>query len=110
MVTGIGFFWLAANSIHITETEWIGGHSSFIHCLILMKMSLFVRLYFMIQNGNRKSETSKKMKSFSIELKDSITMERMKKLDSHYFSWLHIYGIWVPFCSPSHGKNVSEQE
>jgi len=109
-VTGIGFFWLAVNSLHITKTDCIGGYPSFIHYLILMKLALSLRLYYMIQNGNKKSATSKRMKLFSIELKSKSGIKRLENIDSYHFSWLHIYGIWVPFCSPSFGKDISEQE
>jgi len=50
---GIAFFWLFANSLHITQTDWIGGLPGLIHALTIMEMALVPLLYFMISDSIR---------------------------------------------------------
>ena len=53
MVTpiGIAFFWLFANSWHVTETGWIGGVVALIDALTVMEVCLIPLLYYMIADG-----------------------------------------------------------
>uniref|UniRef100_A0A7R9ZP07 Uncharacterized protein n=1 Tax=Craspedostauros australis TaxID=1486917 RepID=A0A7R9ZP07_9STRA len=48
---GICFFWLFANSLHVTETDWIGGVPGIIHALEVMEVCLVPLLYLMIVDG-----------------------------------------------------------
>jgi hypothetical protein len=50
---GIAFFWLFANSFHVTETDWIGGLPALIHALIAMEVALLPLLYFMVADAVR---------------------------------------------------------
>lgn len=47
---GVAFFWLFANSFHVTETTWIGGLPALIHALTLMEIALVPLLYYMISD------------------------------------------------------------
>lgn len=48
---GVCFFWLTANSLHVTETDWIGGIQALIHALTIMEVALVPLLYFMIADS-----------------------------------------------------------
>lgn len=45
---GLAFFWLFANSWHVTDTNWIGGVQGLIHALTIMLVALVPLLYYMI--------------------------------------------------------------
>jgi hypothetical protein len=45
---GISFFWLFANSWHVTSTNWIGGLQGLIHALTAMELCLVPLLYYML--------------------------------------------------------------
>jgi len=53
LVTAIGicFFWLFANSFHVTETSWIGGLPGLIHALTVMEVALVPLLVYMLMDG-----------------------------------------------------------
>jgi len=58
-VTGVGFFWFSAHSIHVTDTNWIGGLRAFIHAFIMMQIALAYFLCCMFKDsarGIRRSE------------------------------------------------------
>ena len=48
---GVSFFWLFANSLHVTETLWIGGLPGLIHALTVMEVALVPLLVYMIADG-----------------------------------------------------------
>jgi hypothetical protein len=48
---GVSFFWLFANSWHVTETNWIGGIQGLIHALTVMSVALVPLLYLMIADS-----------------------------------------------------------
>ena len=48
---GIAFFWLFANSWHVTEAGWIGGLVALIDALTVMEICLVPLLYYMIVDG-----------------------------------------------------------
>lgn len=58
---GVAFFWLFANSWHVTETDWIGGVRALIHALIVMEIALVPLLYFMIVDGFEMLAKSKRL-------------------------------------------------
>lgn len=45
---GVAFFWLFANSFHVTETSWIGGVPALIHALTIMEIAMIPLLYYMV--------------------------------------------------------------
>lgn len=58
-VTGVGFFWFSAHSIHITPTNWIGGLPAFMHALTVMQTALLYFLYCMLNDGAKGIQSSK---------------------------------------------------
>mmetsp|Transcript_14634 Transcript_14634/g.40667 ORF Transcript_14634/g.40667 Transcript_14634/m.40667 type:complete len:402 (-) Transcript_14634:331-1536(-) len=58
---GFAFFWLFANSWHVTEAGWIGGLTALIDALTVMELCLMPLLYYMVVDGlaqfRRKKET-----------------------------------------------------
>ena len=48
---GVPFFWLCANSFHVTETTWIGGLPALIHALTIMEIALVPLLYYMLADS-----------------------------------------------------------
>lgn len=48
---GLPFFWLFANSWHVTEAGWIGGLVALIDALTVMEVCLIPLLYYMIVDG-----------------------------------------------------------
>lgn len=89
---GVAFFWLAANSWHITELGWIGGLPALIYALIVMEIALIPLLYIMISDG------------FEIIAKSKRCKETVDVIDSGKFLPENVdvqrYGImtaWSPF-------------
>jgi len=58
-VTGVGFFWFSAHSLHVTGTNWIGGMTAFIHAFIVMQTALVYFLYCMLKDGAQALRRSK---------------------------------------------------
>merc|ERR1712032_2076 len=104
ITTGFSFFWLAANSIHLTGTGWIGGISALIHSLILMEVSLFVLLYYMIKNGNEKIKVSNRMKKIVMKIKENNRFENSYIIDCDFFNWLQNHKMLVLYCLSSGEK------
>mmetsp|Transcript_12659 Transcript_12659/g.19606 ORF Transcript_12659/g.19606 Transcript_12659/m.19606 type:complete len:368 (-) Transcript_12659:193-1296(-) len=48
---GVAFFWLTANSFHVTQTPWIGGIQGLIHALTVMEIALLPLLWLMITDS-----------------------------------------------------------
>lgn len=48
---GICFFWLFANSWHVTETTWIGGLPAVMTALTVMEVALLPLLVYMVSDG-----------------------------------------------------------
>lgn len=46
------FFWLVANSFHVTSTDWICGVEGLIHALTVMEVGLLVLLYYTIKDAS----------------------------------------------------------
>jgi len=47
MAIGIAFFWLFANSFHVTQTPWLGGVPGLIHALTVTEVGLLPLLVYM---------------------------------------------------------------
>lgn len=62
---GISFFWLFANSLHVTSTDWIGGVPGLILALTIMEIALIPLLYYMIKDANKKTAESSKMRQIA---------------------------------------------
>lgn len=65
---GIAFFWLFANSLHVTSTDWIGGLPYLIYAIIVMEIALVPFLYFMIRDGNDKRHEAHVMQQLAVSV------------------------------------------
>lgn len=89
---GVAFFWLTANSWHVTETDWIGGLPALIYSLIVMEVALAPLLYFMIIDGFEMLAKSKRCK----ELMDIIDNGKLTPEAIGIHRYESMTG-WVPF-------------
>lgn len=86
------FTWLAANSWHITETDWIGGLPALINALTVMNICLIPLLYYMIKDGNEQFTKARKMTILSKKLAEG----RASEYDVGLPSMESLSG-WLPF-------------
>jgi hypothetical protein len=102
---GIAFFWLFANSFHITNTGWMGGVAYLIHSLEVMELCLLVFLYYMVKDAVRAVRRSKHMTIFVTRINNSRTRSRrlsvddVKRITVEEYDWL--IGGWTPFWTNS---------
>ena len=91
---GLAFFWLFANSLHITEVGWIGGLPALILALTVMEIALVPLLYLMIKDGQANLQKSLRMKA----LAKNITTLKKKKDTIHLelYTWIS-NDDWKPF-------------
>jgi len=89
---GVAFFWLTANSWHVTETDWIGGLPALIYALIVMEVALVPLLYFMIVDGFEMLAKSKRCKG----LLDLIDAGKLTPNEIGIHRYESMTG-WVPF-------------
>lgn len=102
---GFSFFWLFANSLHVTETDWIGGLPALIHALTVMEISLVPLLYFMIEDGFGQLAKSKRMEKLVLVLRRGGAVAE-EALNSEAYSWIVADGYpngWTPFWLNDHG-------
>lgn len=64
---GIAFFWLFANSLHVTSTDWVGGLPALMFALAVMEVALVPLLYYMIIDGSDKISNSQAMKTLALK-------------------------------------------
>jgi len=104
-VTGVGFFWFCANSLHITNTDWIGGLPAFMHALAMMQIALVFFLFCMLKDGSQSIRRSK-IALQTIEELSAIDEEKkgLKSKKKDDISWLTFerYNLlidkdWNPF-------------
>ncbi len=91
---GIAFFWLFANSWHITEVGWIGGIVALIDALTVMEICLVPLLYYMIVDGFGQLSSVQQTKKV-IE-----TVSSDKGFDPDYLNitrYEYMEPGWVPF-------------
>lgn len=108
VASAVGFFYLAANSIHITETGVLGGTLALVHALTVMEVMLVMLLYYMIRDGRARIKASKRMQELAKNLKENVSKEK-KWLDSESFRWIHIEG-WTPFWSSQRRRPKKTEE
>ncbi|EJK74761.1 hypothetical protein THAOC_03544, partial [Thalassiosira oceanica] len=93
---GISFFWLFANSWHVTSTDWIGGLRGLIHALTIMELALVVFLVYMVKDAGDLVRAASKKKQFANEIVSSKNkMENVESITVEQYSWL-VDG-WSPF-------------
>lgn len=90
LAIGISFFWLAANSYHITSTDWIGGVAALIHALTVAEIALLVLLYYMVKDARDAMRKSKDMKKFAANLSTSKGFAEVDSLTVEQFAWLSV--------------------
>lgn len=87
-VIGISFFWLFANSYHVTSTDWIGGIAGLIHALTVMEIALVVLLYYMVKDARDAMRKSDEMKIFATKISKSKGFSDVDRLTFEEFGWL----------------------
>jgi hypothetical protein len=88
---GTGFFWLCANSWHITSTDWIGGLQGLIHALTVQEISLLPCLYFMIQDGIAHLKKSTRIQELASTIREKQTLSQTGVEE------LELLANWSPF-------------
>jgi hypothetical protein len=122
LAIGLSFFWLVANSLHVTQTNWIGGLPGLIHALTVMEVALVPLLWFMIKDGTAHILRSSRVTEFNDDLAAALASEKDQDrkdsldimLDYESYCWLRTGG-WSPFWekpadSPRGGKKVAAEE
>lgn len=100
LLVGLAFFWLVANSFHVTSTDWIGGIAGLIHSLTVMELGLIVFLYYMAIDAMRDIQKSREMYKFATKTVAAskgkkLSPEDVQKITTEQYSWL--VGGWTPF-------------
>ncbi|KAL7459238.1 hypothetical protein ACHAWC_010917, partial [Mediolabrus comicus] len=85
---GISFFWLVANSYHITSTNWIGGVAGLINALTVAEIALLVLLYYMIKDARKAMRKASEMKKFASKISKSKGYSDVDSLTVEEFGWL----------------------
>ncbi|KAL7521400.1 hypothetical protein ACHAWX_006078 [Stephanocyclus meneghinianus] len=101
LAIGIAFFWLFANSYHVTSTDWIGGIYGLIHALTVMEVALLFLLYYMLKDGAGWIRKSFQMKAFAKKIAPS----QIENITVEQYSWM-VNGwspFWTEFSNPSIG-------
>jgi hypothetical protein len=89
---GAAFFWLTANSFHVTETDWIGGLPAVIHALTAAEVSLLFILWFMWKDAGEQFSKAARMERLATELKaGSLTSKKLG------LATLESLTGWLPF-------------
>lgn len=101
LAIGISFFWLFANSLHVTETDWIGGVRGLIHALTVMEIGLVPLLYFMIEDGYRQLGKAIRLQTFVTTLQSGKGVSE-EALNVETYDWLVMDG-WTPFWTHDYG-------
>jgi len=111
-IIGVAFFWLFANSLHITETGWIGGLPFLIHALSAMEIALIPLLYLMITDGLYSIRKSSVMKKLAIHISTHTNFG--EKLTFETFCILQTVSLqqkpWVPFWVKYYRLSLEEEK
>lgn len=107
---GLSFFWLFANSWHVTETSWIGGIWGLIHALTVMEICLVVLLYYMVIDGMEKLRASKAMSDLASSLRYKKFKEKMVTPPMNLVTY-EFMSKWTPFWDQRDGtsKDIKEE-
>ena len=93
LAIGICFFWLFANSYHVTSTNWIGGIYGLIHALTIMEVCLVFLLYYMVKDASSWVRKSFQMKAFA----KNVVSSDIENITLEQYQWM-VDG-WSPFWS-----------
>ncbi|KAL7547721.1 hypothetical protein ACHAWF_010996 [Thalassiosira exigua] len=108
LVVGLAFFWLFANSFHVTSTDWIGGTAGLIHALTVMEIGLVVFLYYMVKDAGSLVRKSWTMKDFADKLSAIKKLSSVENVSVEQYSWL--VGGWSPFWAGGSSGFVAAEE
>ena len=105
LVCGLAFFWLFANSFHVTKTTWIGGTAGLIHSLTVMELGLVVFLYYMAKDAANAVRRSRRMADFAARIAAAVGSSGRPSIEDvarggiavEEYGWL--VGGWSPFWS-----------
>lgn len=89
---GVSFFWLSANSWHITDTDWIGGLPALIHALTVAEICLLVLLYYMWKDAGEQWAKAARMQRLAAALQAGTLKPKEVGLPS-----FEALTGWVPF-------------
>lgn len=103
--TGISFFWLFANSLHITPTGWIGGLPALIHALIVMEVALVVFLYSMFTDGTAAFKKSTRIHTL---IQDEKVSGDNGSLSLENYTLLCDESSWTPFWTKGASSNIEK--
>jgi hypothetical protein len=98
LAIGLSFFWLVCNSLHITQTNWVGGLPALIHALTVMEIGLAPLLYYMLKDGAAQLVRSQKILKFRDELSAAINDKKGAEqlLEYESYCWIR-NGGWSPY-------------
>lgn len=106
---GISFFWLSANSLHITEAGWIGGLQALIHALTVMEIALIPLLYFMIKDAS----IALKKAAVINTIVEKMSGKKQKDLKEQWMNFdtysLVLNKAWAPFWTRNASSKFDEQ-
>jgi hypothetical protein len=109
-IIGVAFFWLFANSLHITETGWIGGLPFLIHALTAMEIALLPLLYLMLTDGYNALRKASIMQNLAKSISTKSTID--EKLTLELFCLLQTArgNPWIPFWTKYDRLNSDEKK
>ena len=110
LVLGLCFFWLFANSYHVTSTNWIGGIIGLIHALTIMEVNLIVFLYYMVKDAGNSVRKSYAMKNFAQTIetsKNKLSLDN-SNITVEQYNWL-VDG-WTPFWVDGNAASAGAEE
>lgn len=103
---GVSFLWLTANSLHITETNWIGGLPALIHALTVMEVFMVPLLYFMWIDSIALGKKAEKI----LDTKKTVEVNRghipSDKINAAVYAWL--VATWQPFWKDADDIDLSD--
>ena len=113
---GISFFWLSANSWHISETDWIGGVQALMHALTVAEIALLVLLYYMWKDAGEQWAKASRMARLAINLEEGNLTAKQVGLPSFeaLTGWLPFWDAGVspyaPIPDPKEEELLMEKE
>ena len=110
LIIGIAFFWLFANSLHITEVGWIGGLPFLIHALTAMEVALLPLLYLMLSDGFNSLRKSRTMMKLARHISSSANFGEKLTLETFCMLQAALKSPWVPFWVKSDRSLLDEEK
>mmetsp|Transcript_2884 Transcript_2884/g.7921 ORF Transcript_2884/g.7921 Transcript_2884/m.7921 type:complete len:408 (-) Transcript_2884:151-1374(-) len=110
---GFAFFWLFANSWHVTEAGWIGGIVALIDALTVMEICMVPLLYYMLVDGFEQFILFRQTKE-CIDVVDGINKEKFNTDYLNITRFEFMEPGWVPFfeegVNPMEGSSINDEE